>query len=216
MPQDEEDGIPLLGIFQQEDNDRTINVGTDDIASPNWTPTEIREQLTPKFYTPRLLCAHLVCCLAGLALTKCVWQAFAYDKSIAIFLGTAMMFVCWVALRWYAILAVSGPAPRKIWRTMGTWRRYKHVPRFGTAVTSALALWLVFLSVLPVRQLRVPAVTSANERYFIAINLYNNANIMPGYTRELLALIEHREWQDNHHLVSSVTSANLRVKSAEQ
>jgi hypothetical protein len=60
--------------------------------------------------------------------------------------------------------------------------------------STLFAIWIVYLAVLPIPHLDAPTLHLSGDRYFIAINFYNNEEIMADYTRELSALVDHCEF----------------------
>lgn len=188
-----EDIIPLLDVEQQQQN--ILRKSADGVAfpSPTWSSIEPTKRLIPRFYTLRLLCVQLVCWVIAFTIIRKIFYTYPFLSTVPFFLGIAFAIVSWVALRWYAILSCTGLNRHAIWQEMGSWRRFERMTRYGFTFLTVLAIWLVSLSILPTPQLEVPALASIGDKYFIAINLYNNANILSGYTSELVALVDHRE-----------------------
>lgn len=185
-----EDAIPLLDLEQQQQN--ALRISVDGVAFPSITWTE--ERKTSNLCTPRLLHMHLACLFVGFTATMIIFNTYRYPSTIPIFLGVAFVIVSWVVLRWYAVLAKTGLNLHAIWHAMAPWRRYGNVARYGFTLSTVFAIWLVYLSVLPVPSLELPDLPLRGERYFIVINLYSNEAIMPGFTTELQALVNHCEY----------------------
>ena len=187
MDQAKQDEIPLL---ERQVRDRELGIEAADeleVASPTWSPRG--KTIRPNFYTTRLLVLQLVCCLIGITLTSTIWVINPHLTSIPLFLGFAFIIVSCTALRWCAVLACGITTPKTIWLAMGSGKK----TRCLFATLTLFTIWFVYLSFLPIPHYEVPTLDRSSERYFIAINLYNNEAIMPGYTRELLLLIDHRK-----------------------
>lgn len=58
---------------------------------------------------------------------------------------------------------------------------------------TALVIWWIAISCIPAEVEELPIVNGDGDKYFIAVNLYNNEPILPNFMEEMTLLISHRK-----------------------
>lgn len=137
----------------------------------------------------------------ALATSAALLVAFTFPTTIHVFVGLAAGITWWTVCSWariifYLVVATLRGSPRAL--ALPRWSTGQCAAQF--ACTVLVLFWLsigltppaeVVPSLLPsVERADTPSPT---PRYFFAANLYNNEDILPRWSRELLLLIDHRE-----------------------
>jgi hypothetical protein len=108
-----------------------------------------------------------------------------------------MFIVLWVCSNWTKLFLSRRTGYSTI--DSGTYRSY----RLYNAIlymSTALVVWWALISMDP-RYDSLPSLDGNGDKYFIAVNLHNNKDILPDFTRELTSLAQHSEHHSNHRLL---------------
>ena len=145
--------------------------------------------------------------IVGLGCTACTYIIYPTPSTVPVFIGSAISLCCWVLVTWAGIIiSLSRPwqhpnsygnshhhhqkTPQRILRNNRTARCSKRC-----VVATALVVWWAIISMptsTPSKE--VPPVMIGNgEKYFIAVNLSKNEDIMVNFIAELTSLVFHRE-----------------------
>lgn len=150
-----------------------------------------------------------LCVFIGLGWTIGLYATYPAPSTVPFFIGSAFILSAWVIITWISLLSAllrRRETARKIWS------RYSTKLRVGLGVATILVLWWAIITLKPTDELWTPpTMIGTGEKYFIAVNLYNNEAIMSDFINELTALIFHR----SSHLPSlPVLESVLNVQSA--
>lgn len=118
--------------------------------------------------------------------------AFPLPTSIHVFLSVALGITSWTFLQW---IRLGHTCASSYLRGGNVVRRWTTAQLSTFVVFSALAMFWLSLGIVPPAE-TVPSLVGADgggrPRYFIAANLYNNEDIVPQWTEQLIKAIEHR------------------------
>jgi hypothetical protein len=156
--------------------------------------------------TPRPDKMTLACALTGIVATIGYYDRFWIFSSVQVFIGVAMFMVLWVCSTWTKLLIARHYGYSKIdGRSTDTSRFYKVALRIATG----LVIWWAAISVFSGYDSDLPALRGNGDKYFIAINLYNNKAILDQFTRELTFLAQYSEPEHAFRNVSLTKTVGL-------
>jgi hypothetical protein len=121
--------------------------------------------------------------------------AFPFPTTVHVFAGASTGLIVWTLVSWARIvfslsLASLRGSPKGLALPRGSPAYF-----ITLIVSSVLILYWLTLGLVP-RQEEVPPIGHADgspAKYFIAANLYNNEEILPRWSREMVKLAQHRE-----------------------
>jgi len=135
--------------------------------------------------------------LTGIFATIGYYERYWISSSVQVFIGIAIFMLLWVCSTWTKLFLAKWTGYSMI--VPGTYRS----PRlYNTALytSTALVIWWALISMDP-RYESLPSLAGNGDKYFIAINLHNNKEILPGFTRELTSLAQHSEYRLMHDIL---------------
>ncbi|KAL7421833.1 hypothetical protein Q5752_003604 [Cryptotrichosporon argae] len=171
----------------------------------------------------RLDCVAVQAALVALGIMAALFVVYPFPTTIPVFIGAACALVLWTAAGWLRIAAT-------LVRRESGWRDGSATYQLSLVVASLLIVYWLRLGIAPPEQYLpriVPANPNVPEKYFIAANLYNNQDILPNWSAELLKLIEHlgpentfvsiyeSNSEDNTRALMSVLDADLALRGVE-
>jgi hypothetical protein len=138
-----------------------------------------------------------ICAFTGIFATIGYYDRYWISSSVQVFIGIAMFMVLWVCSTWTKLFLARRTGHLMV--VPGTYRSSRlYITTLYTS--TALVIWWALISMDP-RYDPLPSLEGNGDKYFIAINLHNNKDILPSFTRELTSLAQHSEHRLIHNLL---------------
>lgn len=121
-----------------------------------------------------------------------LFYVWPYPTTIHAILPLAIASIAWTVIQWASLIQAAFHSSK----SRNKWTRSR---RIAVLLSSILTLAIALNAIPPSeRRMPLPSLVPSNpsipERYFIAANLYNNEDIIPEWTEQLIKLCEHREY----------------------
>jgi hypothetical protein len=141
------------------------------------------------------LATLILATMGSLSAIGALYTYFPFFTTIPLFVGGLSFVAIWTVTTILASIPGTlgmGRMRTEEGRQSGVWPRWK---RICVTIGTMLVLLVCINLGTPTRTLPdlIPTDEGIPERYFIAANLYNNQDILPTWTEEVLALVSHRE-----------------------
>jgi len=133
----------------------------------------------------------------GIFATIGYYERYWISSSVQVFIGIAIFMVLWVCSTWTKLFLARRTGYSMV--VPGTYRS-PHLYNTALYTSTALVIWWALISMDP-RYESLPSLAGNGDKYFIAINLHNNKEILPGFTRELTSLAQHSEYRLMHDIL---------------
>lgn len=132
-----------------------------------------------------------LCVLVGLGCTAHMYSKYLTPSTVPVFVGLALATGGWMVSAW---ISVMWALLKRKETTRKVWSRFSIKSRIGLGLATMLVVWWAVISVEPSVEVATPPPTMIGngDKYFFAVNLCNNAAIMPQFITQLTALILHR------------------------
>lgn len=141
-----------------------------------------------------------------------LFYVWPFPTTVHAIIPLAIALIAWTAIQWASLIQLLlfhrtrlspwSPTSSPTFSLIPPkWSRYRRI----ALLLSTILTCTICLNAIPQREQSIPlpalipSNTSIPERYFVAANLYNNEDVIPEWTDQLLKLCDHGGSEDTRH-----------------